>query len=323
MKIDEEFRLSGPFNRLNDVYFKYVLASPERKHLTIAFLNAVLNHYVPEGEEAVEIEDVEFLDRETVVHVEDMKGARFDVFARSKDGRLFHIEVQNMKEDFFMQRSFYYAANDYMTQLERGGKYKELKPVIFIGLMNFVLIGNPARPEEWYTLHRLMNAKTHEYSMREVEFHMVEMPLLRSYLRRSNMELKDKFEELLCYFGRIGGKKFMKELAERNPVVGELIEAEKMFRMDPIAYRNYAISERARKDLQDQIVRDNKRHEEIGEKRGEKRGFIKGREEGRVEGRVEGREEMLRVLRSKSSMTDDQIAEMFNMPIELIQGIQP
>ena len=111
----------------------------------------------------------------------------------------------------------------------------------------------------------------------------------------------------------------MKELAERNPVVGELIEAEKMFRMDPIAYRNYAISERARKDLQDQIVRDNKRHEEIGEKRGEKRGFIKGREEGRVE----GREEMLRVLRSKSSMTDDQIAEMFNMPIELIMGLQP
>ena len=67
------------------------------------------------------------------------------------------------------------------------------------------------------------------------------------------------------------------------------------------------MSELARKYLEDQIIRDNKRHEEIGEKRG----------------LIKGREEMLRVLRSKSGMTDEQIAEMFSMPIELITGLKP
>ena len=231
--------LPGSFNRLNDVYFKYVLASPERKHITIAFLNAALSHYVPEGENVIEIEDVEFLDRETVAHVSSEKGARFDVFARAKDGRLFHIEVQNMREDFFMQRSFYYGAIDYMTQIERGGKYTELKPVIFIGIMNFTLNGSPDRPEEWYTLHRFMNAKTHEVTLREIEFHMVELPLLRQYLKRPNVKVKDSFEELMCYFGRIGGDELMAEIAERNPLVSNLLDAEEKFRLDYMTYMRY------------------------------------------------------------------------------------
>ncbi|MBQ7216144.1 MAG: PD-(D/E)XK nuclease family transposase [Synergistaceae bacterium] len=79
--------LPEPLNRLNDVFFKYVLASPERKHITIAFLNAVLNYRLPKGEKPIEIEDLEFLDRETTVLAEGMKGARFDVFVRSKDGK--------------------------------------------------------------------------------------------------------------------------------------------------------------------------------------------------------------------------------------------
>ena len=62
LKIDEGLLLPEPLNRLNDVYFKYVLASPERKHITIDFLNAVLSHKVPEGEKPVEIEALEFLD---------------------------------------------------------------------------------------------------------------------------------------------------------------------------------------------------------------------------------------------------------------------
>ena len=54
----------GPFNRLNDAYFKSALGSPERKHILIAFLNALLRHIKLEGEEPLVIEDVEFIDRE-------------------------------------------------------------------------------------------------------------------------------------------------------------------------------------------------------------------------------------------------------------------
>ena len=54
--------MSVPFNRLNDVYIKYVLGSPERKLITIALLNAVMSHVYPG--KFPEVVDVEFLDRE-------------------------------------------------------------------------------------------------------------------------------------------------------------------------------------------------------------------------------------------------------------------
>ncbi|MBQ3449409.1 MAG: hypothetical protein IJG34_05890, partial [Synergistaceae bacterium] len=60
MKTDE-YILDEPFNRLNDAYFKYVLASPEHKHLTISFINAVLSYQPDENEKPVVIKDVEFL----------------------------------------------------------------------------------------------------------------------------------------------------------------------------------------------------------------------------------------------------------------------
>ncbi len=74
MKISEDYLISipKPFNRLNDVYFKYVLASPERKDITINFLNAVLNHLKIKDEAPILIEDIEFLDRETVTEIQTL-----------------------------------------------------------------------------------------------------------------------------------------------------------------------------------------------------------------------------------------------------------
>ena len=66
MKTDGNVLLEfqGPFNRLNDAYFKSALCAPERKYTLIAFLNALLCHVKLEGEEPLVIEDVEFIDRE-------------------------------------------------------------------------------------------------------------------------------------------------------------------------------------------------------------------------------------------------------------------
>ena len=281
---DGEFLIPEPFNRLNDVYFKYVLGSPERKHITIDFLNAVLSHYVVEGENVPEIEDVEFLDREKNAQAEELKGARFDVYARSKDGRIFNIEVQNVKEKFFMKRSFYYAASDYTTQLERGTEYEKLEPVVFIGLMNFVLFGSYKHPEKWYSLYRFMNAETHEQALKEVEFHMIELPLLKRYLEKGAMEPNDKLEEILCYFGSIGGDELMEEIIDRNPTLSEIRFAESVFRKDPLALRNFLITERDRIDAEYR----RKFELERAEKHGHARGFSKGRKEGRAEGQAEG-----------------------------------
>lgn len=303
LKINEAI-LTGPINRLNDAYFKFMLASPERKHITAEFLNAALNHYKPGNEKPVKVEDVEFLDRETIPEAVKAKGARFDVLARSADGRRFHIEVQNAREKFFMKRSFYYAAWDYLSQIRKGANYDELEPVVFIGIMNFRLFGSFERPQDWYTLHRFLNVKTHEFTMREVELHMVELPLLRRYLNQTGRKPCDEFEEFMCCFNNIGGDELMQELAQRNSIFDEIRKFDELFRKDPIAVRDYFINERDKIDYA-----NNLRYE---------------REEGREEGIEEGREAMqrenIRKLRS-NGFIDEQISRFLDIPVEVINKI--
>ena len=297
MKISEELLNSKPLNRLNDAYFKFVLASPERKHITVAFLNAVLGHYLHDCEKLVKVEDVEFLDREAVSEWQGAKVPRFDVFVRSSEGRLFHIEVQDAQDKHFLKRGLFYACHDFVMQSKRGLSYEDFEPVIFIGLVNFVLIGRAGGMRNWYTLHRTLDVASHDCNFEWLEFHMLELPRLRREFRKSGNMPSDELEAIMFYFGNIGGEKFMEAVAEKYPVVDELLTAEEKYRSDPLLWRQYKFAERAHLD------------------------YLLNLRDEREEGREEGREEVLRTLRSRGVMTDEQLADMFSMPITLIESL--
>lgn len=305
----DEYILDEPLNRLNDAYFKYVLASPERKNLTINFINAVLSYQPPEGEEPVVIEDVEFLDRETVPLTEYDKIPRFDLFAQSSDGRYFHVEVQNIPEKHFTKRSLYYAFLDYTNQLRKGISYSELKPVIFIGIMNFNLFGDSSDDREWYTLHKFLNVKTHKNNFEDISFHMIEIPVLRRHLRKSSVVPDSNLEELLCFWGCRKGDKHMNalvdEVAKKNSDVAEMLELERLFKMDPLLIRRYMIEERAHIDY---VLNMKESHDE-------------GLEAGRKEGFNEAVRDSARKLRSQGILSDEQIAEALDMPIEVVKAL--
>lgn len=299
--------VSNSFNRLNDTYFKYVLASPERKYLTIEFLNAALSYYCEiRGEASVVISDVIFLDRESVAGNEGEKVPRFDIFVRSSDGRLFHIEVQVLRDEFFLQRGFFYASRDYIFQSGRGLSYKNFEPVIFIGLVNFNLMGEHGVPRDWYTLHRVTNVVNHETVFNNVEFHMIELPVLRLQWRKTKKEPSTKLEKLLFYFGSIGGEEMMQAPAEKDSTIADLIDCEQRFRADKLLMRRYDLDERARLDyLANCDVLINKNLE-------------KGRKEGLEKGRAEAREEVARNLKLRGKDTYEEISLISGLPINVI-----
>ena len=68
-------------NRMNDFYFKYLLGSEQRKHLTIQFLNAVLY-----DNEETQITDVFFLDKDQDPHFEHEKLSKLDILAQTNTG---------------------------------------------------------------------------------------------------------------------------------------------------------------------------------------------------------------------------------------------
>gem|GEM_PF-104765 len=360
MKTDDDLALAEPFNRLNDSYFKSVMASPERKHITIAFLNALMSHAYPEG--FPEVEDVEFLDREAVTKWEGEKVPRFDVFLRAFflnraiEDRLFHIEVQDAKDNFFMKRGFFYSCRDYAGQSERGHSYEDFKPVVFAGLLNFGLHGESDGSPEWYSLHKVLNMSTHKCDCDLLDMHFAELSLLRRKWRRVKHKPSTKFEELMFYFGNVGGKSMgdtlVQEIAEHNPVVADLLEYEKEFRSDPLMMRQYVFAERAHYDYLANLEYEREEGLKEGRREGLKegrakgleegiakgleeglvkglakgreegllKGFVKGRDEGLTEGREEERRDIIRTIRAGGTMTDEQIADMLKLPLQFVKN---
>jgi len=95
-----------------------------------------------------------------------------------------------------LKRSLYYAFLDYNTQMRKGISYEELKPVIFIWIMNFNLFGDSTDNREWYMLHKFLNVKMHENNFEDIVFHMIEIPVLRKHLKTSVIVPNSKLEEL-------------------------------------------------------------------------------------------------------------------------------
>ena len=197
--------LNGPLNRLSDSFFKFAVATEENKDVTVAFINAAMRDLEVKLKRpelaAPLIEDVTFLDRETSPFFEDAKLPRFDALARALSGWTFHIEVQLWLDLYFLKRGFFYTISDYFLQARRGMEYSDLQPVVFIAIVDFLQFGPLIRPRPWHTLHRILNVQTGDWEIREVEFHIVELPVMRQLMVYPETD----FDRFLCYFGNIGG----------------------------------------------------------------------------------------------------------------------
>ena len=119
-------------NRLNDVFFKSLLGSKERKNLTLNFLNSILNK-----DEDSYFVDINFLDKERLPDIETGKVPELDILAKLNDGTLINVEIQVTKQEYFSKRSLYYWSRLYAYQLNKGQNYDELKQTITINLLNF------------------------------------------------------------------------------------------------------------------------------------------------------------------------------------------
>ena len=309
-----------PLNRLNDSYFKFAVATEENKDVTIAFLNAAmrdLEQKLKRPDLAVPlIEDVTFLDRETSPFFEDAKMPRFDMLTRASNGWAFHIEVQLLRDLFFLKRGFFYTISDYFLQARRGMEYSDLQPVIFLAIVDFFLFGPLIRPRPWHTLHRILNVQTGEWAIQEVEFHIVELPVMRQLMVYPETE----FDNFLCYFGNIGGDELMTELLVQDPNISRLMQIEEIFRADPMLLRRYLIEERAHQDYMSNLEYTKAESREEGRKEGRE----EGREEGRKEGREQGREEekFATARRFKAmGLSDEQIAQGTGLPLAEVEAL--
>lgn len=276
------------FNRLNDLYFKYLLGSEQRKNLTLSFLNSILANGKPR------FTDITFLNKDEEPDKYLGKLSKLDVKGKLNDGSLIDIEMQVFPYPGMAERSLYYWSRMYGGELSEGSEYETLKPAIVIVIVNFDAL--PAE-KDWHNVYRVLNEKApHKMLSNHLEIHYVELPKLKI------SDVK-KLKSGECWAAYLGGK-YTKEdtdmLAVTDPAIIEALKAEKYFVGDDKYREFYEEREKAIKDYYSFLSAARKEGQAAGIAAGIEKGIEKGKEQGIAEGKKEfGRQVALELLQEK------------------------
>jgi predicted transposase/invertase (TIGR01784 family) len=151
----------------NDIAFRKIFGNENKKKSLISFLNAVID--LPQNER---ITDVEITNPYQLSNLSGGKSTIVDVKAKDEKGNIFIVEMQVAEFDFFHKRILYYTSQSYVSQIDKGVEYSKLKPVYFIGILEFEIGANP----NYFSRHKVLDVETNEQVIQDVEFNFIELP---------------------------------------------------------------------------------------------------------------------------------------------------
>ena len=167
----------------NDIAFRKIFGNENKKIILISFLNAVMKL---KGKDV--IEDVEILNPYQLPIIKNLKASIIDVKARNKKGKTYIIEMQVAEPDGLDKRLLYYASKEYSQQIESGEQYTELKPVIFIGIFDFMFTSG----EKYLSHHAVCDVEDGERAILDMDFYFIELPKFVKPLKELT-EITDKW----------------------------------------------------------------------------------------------------------------------------------
>ncbi|MEL6881279.1 MAG: Rpn family recombination-promoting nuclease/putative transposase, partial [Cyanobacteria bacterium J06607_10] len=117
-------------NLLTDFGFKRVFGSEPNKQLLVNFLNTLL----PEHHH---IQSLSYKSTENLGNVQIDRKAIFDIYCQGTNGERFIVELQKAKQNFFKDRSVFYASFPIREQALRGEWDFQLAPGDSIGILDW------------------------------------------------------------------------------------------------------------------------------------------------------------------------------------------
>lgn len=279
-------------NPFTDFGFKRLFGTEFNKDLLIDFLNQVLA-----GKE--QIRDLTYLNTEHQGKHKAGRKAIFDVYCENQKGDRFIIEVQNIIQGFFKDRSIFYATFPIQQQSEKGkGWDYELKSVYTVAILNFSFpdAGNRQR---YLREIKLMDTDTLEVFYEKLTFIYLEMPRFK----KSEAELETHFEKWLYIL------KNLQRLQNQPAKLQDRI-FKKLFAQAEIAGLNPDDMKTYQESLK--VYRDNKNTLDYA--------IQIAREEAKSQGKVEGQLEIAGKLKQKG-LSVEMIVETTGLTREQIERL--
>jgi predicted transposase/invertase (TIGR01784 family) len=211
MKFSEKY-----INPLTDFGFKKLFGEEVNKELLIDFLNELL----PERHK---IKELTYQPNEQLSITEYDRKAIFDLYCESEKGEKFIVEIQRAKQNFFKDRSVYYASFPIQQQAIRGSNWDfRLAAVYTIGILDFIFEEDKNDKEYIHTV-QLKNQKNKVF-YDKLTFIYIELPKFGKSLE----ELENKIDKWLYLF------RYLAKLQERPLALQERI-FQKLFAAAEIA----------------------------------------------------------------------------------------
>lgn len=242
---------------LTDFGFKRIFGTDPNKDLLIDFLNSLFD-----GEQVVK--DVTYLNSEHVGDVHSERKAIFDVYCENEKGEKFIVEMQNASQQYFKDRSLYYATFPIREQAQKGGLWNyELKHVYVVALLNYDMT-EPSFAKD--TINHdigLLDKQTHKVFNDKLTFKYVEI----SKFDKSIEDLKSNYDKWIYVLQNLSR-------LDRQPTYLQTAVFTRLFKQAEIAgftrteLREYEDSLKAFRDMKNTL--DNAKKEGLEE------GLIKG-----------------------------------------------
>jgi predicted transposase/invertase (TIGR01784 family) len=285
-------------NPFTDFGFKKLFGEEAHKDLLIDFLNALL----PEKHR---IRNLEYTKNEAAGTTQLDRRAVFDIACTGENGERFIVELQKAKQNFFKDRSVFYATFPIREQAERGDLWDfELAAVYCIGILDFVF--DEDRNNADY-LHFVQLKNQHNRVFYDkLTFVYLEMPKFT----KPESELitqTDKWLYFIRHVSRLDG--IPEALQER--IFEEAFRTAEIAQFNQAEAKEYEASLKYYRDMQNVV--DTAIEEAVAKAREEER--EKGREE-----KHEGKREIARNLKrlglsvsdiaAATGLTDDEIWQL-------------
>jgi predicted transposase/invertase (TIGR01784 family) len=128
-----------------------------------------------------------------------LKGGKvtiIDVKATDQVGRAYIVEMQVGDLDGFEKRVLFYSSKSYSDQIKRADFYRKLRPVIFIGILDFEHTGS----KNYINRSQIRDVETGEQTIKDMEFTFIELPKFNKEVH----ELKTLTEKWIYFIKNAG-----------------------------------------------------------------------------------------------------------------------
>jgi len=168
----------------SDIFFKFLFGKEENKDLLLSFINAV---HADSGFPL--IKTVEIKNPFNIKNFSIDKESIVDVKATDENGRVYDVEVQTTGNDIFRNRTLYYWAKLYSSQLKEANLFSKLKPTICINVLDFDLFKEYDYPHSCYLLREMNNP---EFVLTDhLIIHFVELKKIEKKRKEVKQDLLD------------------------------------------------------------------------------------------------------------------------------------